>query len=181
MFWLCFLGAYSVNAADEEIINGQVDKSSIKMVQGQLSDAQSIDIEGNPGISLVNNANNSNLAGAPISVKAWGPTVANNTDNANPTLQPAKPATHGVSIIDKNDKSKKSFELSHQTPRTAWRKKNIAGAQSIDPKANIKQSKEIKDLETKRKNMRESRKKELKSKPARKILKPNTDEGDNAS
>lgn len=135
-------------------------------MQEQLSNAQSINIKENPGIDLVGNVGNTN--------------IVTNNNSANPTLQPAKSETHGASIVDKSNKSKKSFALSHQTPRTAWRKKNIAGAQSIDPKANIKQSKEIKAMETKRKNMKESRKKELKSKPARKILKPNTDEGDNA-
>lgn len=159
IFCLCFLGAHSVNAADEEIINGKADDNSIKMVQvEQSSPTQSIDIKGSSAIDLVNNA-----------------------DNANPTLQPAKPATHGVSIIDKSDRSKKSFGLSNNTPKSAWRKEKIAGVQSIDPKANIKPSKKLQDMETKRKNRKESRKKELESRPARTLLKPNTDGEKNAS
>ena len=182
MFWLCFLGTYPVNAADEKIINGQVDNNSIKMVQGQLSDTQSINIKENPGIELVNSAGQvepETVSAAPA--EALGSTIINNTNNANPALQPAKSATHGVSIVDKSDKSKKSFELSHKTSKAAWRKKKIIGAQSIDPKANIKQSKKLQDMETKRRNRKESRKKELESKPARKLLKSNSDEEENAS
>lgn len=169
MFWLCFPGPHSVDAADEEIINGQVDKNSIKMVQGQLSNTQSIDIEGSTGINLVNNADNLSPANSSTA----------NTDNVNPAVQAAKPATHGVSILNKSDRSKRSFELSHKTPKGAWRRKNITSAQSLDRKANIKQSRELQDMALKRKNMRESRKKELESRQARKLLKPNPDGNDN--
>jgi len=55
------MGAYPVNAVDEKIINGQVDNNSIKMVQGQLSNAQSINIKENPGIDLLGNASNPNI------------------------------------------------------------------------------------------------------------------------
>ncbi len=172
IFCLCFLGAYPANAADEQIINGHVDKNSIKMVQGQSSNAQNINIKENHGIDLVNNAGNINITN--------NTNIVTNGSNVNPALQPAKPATHGASIIDKSNKSKKAFALSHQTLRAAWRKKNITSAQSVDRKANIKQSRELQDLETKRKNMKESRKQELKLKPARKILKPNPNWEDNA-
>ena len=182
MFWLCFLEAYSVNAADEEIIKGQADNNSIKMVQGQLSDAQSINIKENPGINLVNAAGQAEpetVSAAPV--EALGSAITSNTINVNPALHPAKSTTHGASIVDKNDRSKKSFELSHKTSKAAWRKKKIIGAQFVDPKANIKQSKKLQDMETKRKNRKESRKKELESKPARKLLKPNPDGEENAS
>ena len=166
---ICLLRAVSIYADDEKIISGQVDNNSMQMVRGQLSDTQSIDIEESPGVNLVNNTANSNTV-----------TNTNNANNASTALQSAKSVTHGASIIDKSSKSKKSFELSGKAPKTAWRKKKIVGAQSIDPKANIIQSKKLQDMETKRKNMRESRKKELESKPARKLLKPNSEEKEDA-
>lgn len=168
IFWLFLLGAYSVNAADEKIINGQVDNNSVKMIQGQLPDAESINIEENPGVDLVGkDAGNSK--------RDNNANITKGTNAASPALQPAEPATHGALIIDKSDKSKKSFELSNKTPKAAWRKNKMAGAQALDRKAEIKPSKELQGLETKRKNMKASRKKELESKPARRLLKSNSD------